>query len=75
MRRFAVAALFFAALATLWQLMVVSGQWSPVLLPSPLSVVEYLSGAVSDGSLTEAAAVVNAGVKFRRRAGAIFPQS
>jgi NitT/TauT family transport system permease protein len=57
MRRFAVAAIFFAALAALWQLMVVRGQWSPVLLPSPLSVVEYLLGAVSDGSLIEAAAV------------------
>jgi NitT/TauT family transport system permease protein len=38
MRRLAVAAIFFSALAVLWQLMVASGRWSPVLLPSPLSV-------------------------------------
>ena len=57
MSRFVVAVIFFGALAMLWQLMVVSGQWSPVLLPSPLSVVEYLWGAMSDGSLIEAAAV------------------
>jgi NitT/TauT family transport system permease protein len=57
MRRFLVATLFFAALTGLWQLMVTSGRWSPMLLPSPASVAEYLLGAMNDGSLMEAAVV------------------
>jgi sulfonate transport system permease protein len=57
MRRLAVATLFFAALVVLWQLMVASGRWSPMLLPSPVSVAEYLWGAVGDGTLGEAVAV------------------
>src|SRR5215475_15864890 len=52
MRRIAVATLFFATIVVLWQVMVVSGRWSPMLLPSPLSVSDYLWGA-----LLEAAAV------------------
>ncbi|MFZ0854145.1 MAG: ABC transporter permease [Hyphomicrobiaceae bacterium] len=57
MRRLVVATAFFAALIAIWQLMVVSGRWSPMLLPSPLSVVEYLWGALIDGTLAEAAVV------------------
>ena len=57
MRRLVVATAFFAALITIWQLMVMSGRWSPMLLPSPLSVAEYLWGALIDGTLVEAAAV------------------
>src|SRR5262245_35259799 len=57
MRRIAVATLFFATIVVLWQVMVVSGRWSPMLLPSPLSVSDYLWGAFLDGSLLEAAAV------------------
>ena len=57
MRRFANVTLFFAAIVTLWQLMVASGRWSPMLLPSPLSVWEYLWSALLDGSLLEATAV------------------
>ena len=34
-----------------------SGRWSPVLLPSPGSVVDYLQSAVADGSLPEATLV------------------
>jgi NitT/TauT family transport system permease protein len=52
-----VAVAFFAALIGLWQLMVASGRWSPMLLPSPLSVAEYLWGALLDGTLAEAALV------------------
>jgi NitT/TauT family transport system permease protein len=57
MKRVFVAATFFACAAGLWQLMVASGRWSPMLLPSPLSVMEYLWGAVLDGSLVEATIV------------------
>jgi NitT/TauT family transport system permease protein len=54
MKRGFVAFLFFAALALLWELAVRSGRWSAVILPSPLSVGEYLWGAARDGSLLEA---------------------
>jgi NitT/TauT family transport system permease protein len=57
MRRIAVATLFVAAIVALWQVMVASGRWSPMLLPSPLSVSDYLWSAMLDGSLLEAAAV------------------
>ena len=57
MRRFANVTLFFAAIVTLWLLMVASGRWSPMLLPSPLSVWEYLWSAFLDGSLLEATVV------------------
>ena len=42
MKRAVIASLFFAALVGAWQAMVMSGRWSPVLLPSPASVGEYL---------------------------------
>lgn len=57
MRRTVVAGLFFAALVVLWQAMAWSGRWSPVLLPSPWSVAEYLWAALRDGSLVESVAV------------------
>jgi NitT/TauT family transport system permease protein len=57
MKRIAVATMFFAVIAGLWQLMSASGRWSPMLLPPPLSVMEYLWGALLDGSLIEAATV------------------
>jgi NitT/TauT family transport system permease protein len=34
-----------------------TGRWSPVLLPSPRDVTEYLWGALNDGSLAEASTV------------------
>jgi NitT/TauT family transport system permease protein len=51
------AALFFGALIAVWWLAVATGRWSPVLLPSPASVAEYLYGATLDGSLLEATEV------------------
>jgi NitT/TauT family transport system permease protein len=56
-KRIAAATLFLAAIVALWQVMVASERWSPMLLPSPLSVCEYLWSALLDGSLLEAAAV------------------
>jgi NitT/TauT family transport system permease protein len=53
MNRTINATLFFVALVIIWQLAVSSGRWSPVLLPGPRSVAEYLWGALVDGSLRE----------------------
>jgi NitT/TauT family transport system permease protein len=52
-----IAGLFLAALLAMWQAVTMIGGWSPVLLPPPQNVAEYLWGALSDGSLLEAAAV------------------
>jgi NitT/TauT family transport system permease protein len=57
MHRVLVTALFFAALVGLWKLGTIFGGWSPVLLPPPEAVAEYLWGAFKDGSLLEASLV------------------
>jgi NitT/TauT family transport system permease protein len=57
MRRTLVAVTFFLLLVGVWQLATLSGRWSPVLLPSPAMVCEYLWSALRDGSLTEAVEV------------------
>lgn len=57
MRRAVISTLFFAAIAAVWQVMSMSGRWSPVLLPSPESVGEYLWASLADGSLPEAVGV------------------
>jgi NitT/TauT family transport system permease protein len=54
MKRILAPALFFATLLALWALAATSGRWSPVLLPPPWSVAEYLWAAALDGSLAEA---------------------
>jgi len=54
MRRAFVAFLFFATLVLVWELAVRSGRWSAVILPSPVSVAEYLWASVLDGTLEEA---------------------
>jgi NitT/TauT family transport system permease protein len=54
MRRAFVAFLFFATLVLVWELAVRSGRWSAVILPSPVSVAEYLWASVLDGTLAEA---------------------
>jgi len=43
------AACFFVLLLGVWQLMVWSGRWSPVLLPAPMDVALYLRDAATDG--------------------------
>ncbi len=55
MKRFLSAAAFFAGLVLLWEVLVRFKIWSPVLVPSPLMVGEYLWSAVWDGSLESAA--------------------
>ncbi len=57
MRRTLFAILFFVALAAIWAALVQAEIWSPVLLPSPRNVVEYLVNAARDGSLLSASIV------------------
>jgi NitT/TauT family transport system permease protein len=54
MKRFASAAAFFGGLIILWQLLYDAHIWSPVLVPSPASVANYLRGAAGDGTLGQA---------------------
>jgi len=57
MRRVLVATVFFAVLLAIWQAATASGRWSPVLLPPPRAVAQYLWDAARDGSLLEATLV------------------
>jgi NitT/TauT family transport system permease protein len=57
MMRAGRAAAFFLALVGIWQLAVMSGRWSAVLLPPPDAVADYLWSALGDGSLIDAAGV------------------
>jgi sulfonate transport system permease protein len=57
MRRSLLALLFFVGLVAIWTAMVRAKIWSPVLLPSPGNVLDYLVSAARDGSLVSAAAV------------------
>jgi hypothetical protein len=57
MKRFILSALFFIALLVIWHLLVLAKIWSPVLLPDPISVWEFLKGAAADGTLLEASLV------------------
>lgn len=49
--------LYFVALIAIWEALVRAEIWSPVLVPSPVSVVEYLFNAVKDGTLWHATLV------------------
>ncbi len=57
MKRAVQVLLFFAALVLIWHLASVSGRWSPVLLPPPRDVLDYLIDAGSDGTLASATLV------------------
>src|SRR5260370_2904478 len=57
MKRFILSALFFIALLSIWHLLVLAKVWSPVLLPDPISVWEYLKGSAEDGTLFQASMV------------------
>jgi len=56
-RRFAQALLFFVVLTLGWEGLVRAGVWSPVLVPSPLTVAQYLWEALLDGTLVGATGV------------------
>ena len=57
MRRTLLATLFFIVLVAIWHFLVKAGIYSPVLLPSPKSVGDYLVGAAKDGTLLQATGV------------------
>ena len=57
MRRTLLALLFFIALVAIWSAIVRAQIWSPILLPSPASVAEYLTSAFRDGTLLQATSV------------------
>lgn len=57
MKRLFSSILFFAGLLLVWHLLVLSKLWSPVLLPDPGSVWEYLKGVAMDGTLLQATGV------------------
>ena len=54
MKRTLHIALFFGILITIWWLAVATGRWSPVILPSPASVADYLWSSTLDDSLPDA---------------------
>jgi NitT/TauT family transport system permease protein len=57
MKRFLLAAAFFALLVLLWEGAYRAKIWSPVLLPSPRQVVGYLESATADGTLFKATVI------------------
>jgi NitT/TauT family transport system permease protein len=57
MTRALLAILFFVVLIAIWTGIVHAQIWSPVLLPSPLSVWDYLVSAARDGTLVTACGV------------------
>jgi NitT/TauT family transport system permease protein len=57
MKRFAQALLFFAVLGVVWEALVRARIWSPVLVPSPLTVGSYLWESLRDGTLVSATLV------------------
>jgi NitT/TauT family transport system permease protein len=57
MKRTIVVFVFFGSLVLAWQVATMSGRWSPVLLPPPRAVADYLWSAIGDGTLISAAGV------------------
>src|SRR4029453_15531919 len=57
MKRFLFALLFFAILIGLWESAFRAKIWSPVLLPAPKQVAEYLETTASDGTLLQATVI------------------
>ncbi len=57
MNRLLKAASFFILFLVVWEALVLARIWSPVLLPSPISVGQYLWEAIRDGTLADATLV------------------
>ena len=57
MKRFLLAAAFFALLFLFWDAAFRAKIWSPVLVPSPWQVATYLEGAIADGTLVKATVI------------------
>src|SRR5947209_4970718 len=54
LRRVLWATLFFVVLLAAWESVFLARIWSPVLVPSPLSVGDYLKASAADGTLWKA---------------------
>ena len=72
MKRWLIALLGFVILAGIWQAMVLTGKWSPVLVPSPVSVFTYLIHASMDGTLLNASIVTLKRLLLGYAAGLLF---
>src|SRR2546430_188533 len=57
MKRVAVVLIFIILLVAGWEALYRAKVWSPVLVPSPLTVGVYLVGAARDGTLLQATIV------------------
>jgi NitT/TauT family transport system permease protein len=57
MKRFLLAAAFFALLLLIWDAAIRARIWSPVLLPSPWQVAIYLKDTALDGTLLKATVI------------------
>ncbi len=57
MKRRLIAALFFLMLLGIWELLCRAKIWSPVMMPEPLAVGEYLWESLRDGTLGQATLV------------------
>lgn len=57
MKRWLSSVLTFLVLLIIWQELVHAGIWSKVLVPSPLSVGEYMVESIKDGTLVNASLV------------------
>ena len=57
MKRLFLAILFFAFLIALWEVAYRAKIWSPVLLPAPQQVVDYLKASTQDGTLWHATVI------------------
>lgn len=55
--RAVIVVAFFVGLVLIWHALTLTGWWSPVLLPPPLAVGEYLWAAARDGTLFESGRV------------------
>jgi NitT/TauT family transport system permease protein len=57
MKRFLLAAGFFAFLLLIWEVVFRLGHWPPYLLPAPEQVATYLKSSIVDGTLLKATVV------------------
>lgn len=57
MKRAVIVIVFFGFLLLIWQVATASGRWSPVLLPPPRAVADYLWESLRDGTLIDASRV------------------
>ena len=57
MKRISLVVLFFAILIGLWEWAFRAKIWSPVLVPAPEQVAEYLKTTITDGTLLSATVI------------------